>query len=420
MTNYEKLELNRKELMDEIIKKIESKELTFRELWDNENSRPKNPLSGSKYNGSNRLRLGYQAVKNNYKDPRWVTYIQAKKEGWNLKKESKGTYCEKWIFTKEEKFKDEAGNVIKNIIKIKPFPNSFHLFNGEQFENIPKYIPESINSNSSDKKTTKILNSLIKSSECEVKIVAHDRAYYMPFEDIIALPLLENFYNNDNAIGTLLHEMAHSTGHKDRLDRENNFSKENYAREELVAEISAIFLEQDLGLNLNTDRLDNHSAYLKSWLKVFKEDYNELFKAVIEAEKSSNRILEQYNIQLEKEKLVLKEIIEEAKIKLNISEILYAEKHENNNFKSIVYEKERNVGEKLIYKNLYSEDGMLKVEEIFKKLEIETEIGILLGKNYYSKENKVEREVKYKDGEITSDKNYIEKTKNKKILSNER
>lgn len=331
--NYLKLEQHRRELIDEIVKKIEEEELTFRELWNNDLARPQNPISGAKYNGANRLILGFEALKKGYKDPRWITFIQAKKKGYNLKKFSKSASCEKWVYSKEVKEKnEETGEIEKKIIKIKPVPNRFSVFNAELFENIPEYVPE--RKASQDK--LKIINNLIKSSECEVRIVAQDRAFYMPTEDIIALPLIEHFNDDDSAIGVLLHEMAHSTGHSSRLNRENNFSKESYAREELVAEISSIFLEQDLGLELSNEKLNNNSAYLKSWLKVFKEDPHELFRATVEAEKSSNRILERYNEQLEQEKKLIKETIKEYQEKYPGENIIYAEKYENGNLKMIL------------------------------------------------------------------------------------
>lgn len=409
--NYLELEEHRRVLINEIVDRIESGEVTFRNLWSKDLSRPQNPCSGAKYNGANRLILGFEAVKKGYKDPRWLTFIQAKKEGFKLRKGSKSVSCEKWIYTKEVKEKNkETGEMEKKVIRIKPFANRFNVFNAELFENIPEYVPE----RTSDQDKVKILDTLIKSSECEVKIVGQDRAFYMPTEDIIALPLIDHFKDDDSAIGVLLHEMAHSTGHINRLDRENNFSKKSYAREELVAEISAIFLEQDLGLELNDEKLNNHSAYLKSWLQTFKEDPNELFRAVIEAEKSSNRILERYNEQLEKEKKLVQETTKEYQVKFPEKNIIYAEKHENGNLKTLIKEGSCSI-DHLFYKQNYRENGTIEKEEIFEKFDLKTLKGQLIGENLYSTKNKLVVEKTYINGKLINEIKNVKKNKEKEL-----
>lgn len=397
-TSYNLIEENRRELIDEIIRNIESGDLTFNDLWSRELARPQNPISGAKYNGGNRLRLGYQAVLKGYQDNRWITFVQAKKEGLKLKEGQKATGCEKWIYTRELKEENKKGEIEKKIIKIKPIGSKFNVFNGEQFQNMPEYIPEA---KVTGNEKNKIIDILIESSECEVRIVGQDRAFYMPSEDIIAMPLLKHFYNNDNAIGTLLHEMAHSTGHKDRLNRDKDYSKASYAREELVAEISAIFLEQDLGLELTKDKVENYSAYLKSWLQMFKEDPNEIFRAVVEAEKSSNRILENYNKQLEKEKKLIKESTKEYQEKNPKENIVYADKYRNGELKTLVKE-----NKELYIKEIYRETGLLEKEELFSSINLKTLCGDLIGEKFYSKEKELLVERTYSKGELTKEINH--------------
>ena len=83
--------------------------------------------------------------------------------------------------------------------------------------------------------------------------------------------------------------MVHSTGHEERLNREQGKKGTNaYAREELIAELGAVFLKQDLGIELKNglgielkNDLESNSAYLKSYLKVLRDDPNELFRASV-------------------------------------------------------------------------------------------------------------------------------------------
>ena len=97
--------------------------------------------------------------------------------------------------------------------------------------------------------------------------------------------------------------MVHSTGHVTRLNRDMGgcFGSESYAKEELRAELGAMFLEADLGLQIKGEHFQDHSNYLKSWIQVLQEDYNELFRACSDAERAVKRIKERYykNIRLE-------------------------------------------------------------------------------------------------------------------------
>ena len=294
-----KFQDNRKEIVENILNKIENENLRFQDLWDREAGRPQNPLSGAKYSGGNRLILGYKAVEKGYKDPRWVTFIQAQKEGWKLTKGSKAVSCEKWIYPEIETLEVD-GEILTKLENRKVFPKQFNVFNAEQFENAPKYEYKSLLQKD---EAYEIVKDLIKSSEVPVKEIGQDRAYYNGSKDIIVMPLEQHFSKDEGMLSTLLHEMVHSTGHKERLNREQGEKGTNaYAREELVAELGAVFLKQDLGIELKND-LENHSAYLKSYLKVLRDDPNELFRASVEAEKASQRIMENYNEYLKEKSL---------------------------------------------------------------------------------------------------------------------
>lgn len=326
----DKVEEKRKALVEKVIEKMQEGGTNWKKLWNTSIVRPQNPVSGSKYNGINRATLNMVATEREYKDPRWVTFIQAQKEGWKFKENSKGTgvHCEKWHYTKDTKKKDENGIEIQIKEKLKrPYATSFVVFNAEHFENIPKLEIDKELIPIKDK-TYGIIEALIESSECPVKELGQERAFYRPEDDFIGLPLKEAFYGNDSAISTLLHEMVHSTGHKDRLARFSEFDNEiksdrrEYAREELIAELGAMFLEQDLQLDLKENSLENHSAYLSSWLKQLKNDPNELFKAIVEAEKASQRILDNLEKYREKEMESLKEkLILADKTKLAMPEL---------------------------------------------------------------------------------------------------
>lgn len=113
------------------------------------------------------------------------------------------------------------------------------------------------------------------------------RAFYNWAKDFVQVPPLSRFHEVSGFYAVLLHELAHWTGHKSRLDRQfgDRFGSEAYAFEELVAELAAAFLCADLGVT-NEPRED-HAQYLASWLKVLKDDKRAIFTAAAQAQKAA-------------------------------------------------------------------------------------------------------------------------------------
>ena len=143
-------------------------------------------------------------------------------------------------------------------------------------------------------------------AECESVVSAHnptiefkgDQPCYIPAEDTIVMPNADNFTTSENYYRTLFHELAHWTSHTSRCDRKlgKRFGSADYAFEELVAELTSVFVSSDLNLN---GQLENHASYLKSWLKVLKDDNKALIKASRLAQTASNFIM-QREIELKK------------------------------------------------------------------------------------------------------------------------
>ena len=99
-----------------------------------------------------------------------------------------------------------------------------------------------------------------------------DRAFYNRISDSIHLPLRAAFKTAGDYYGTALHELAHWTGHPERLNRETlnesyRFGDLEYAKEELRAELASVFMMAERGIPHNPD---SHAAYLGSWLKKWR------------------------------------------------------------------------------------------------------------------------------------------------------
>lgn len=90
-------------------------------------------------------------------------------------------------------------------------------------------------------------------------------------KDHIVVPTKEQFVDGESFYGTLLHEMTHSTGAASRLGRLKacTFGDENYAREELVAELGSALICQQNGIQKHVK--GDSAAYLKSWLDSLEE-----------------------------------------------------------------------------------------------------------------------------------------------------
>ena len=131
-----------------------------------------------------------------------------------------------------------------------------------------------------------------------------DRAYYQPSTDTLNMPKITAFNKEASYYCTYFHELTHSTGAKKRLDRDfsGKFGSKNYAYEELIAELGAVFMCSEAGILFQTK--ENSAKYLKNWNTVLVtelENDNRFFlKASAQSQKAVNYILNR-NSDSEKE-----------------------------------------------------------------------------------------------------------------------
>ena len=289
---------SRKEIADKILESMKSGELMWRKDW--QKLAPYNGKTGRNYHGINQVRLFVESVSRGLDDPRFMTYKQAEEQGYNVKKGAQGIMLENWQFTKDQPVLDEAGNVqlgddgkpLTETVQLeKPIVTYFKVFNAKDIEGIeplPKLDVER------EPVKNELINNVLGSSRCEIKEEVQDRAYYRVDEDRIVIPPRENFTSLDAFLATALHEMAHSTGHESCLNREltGKFGSEEYAKEELRAELAAAFTQVALGVPVADVDTENHGAYIQSWIGALENNYNEFFMAVSDADKIAG-VLEQ-------------------------------------------------------------------------------------------------------------------------------
>ena len=126
---------------------------------------------------------------------------------------------------------------------------------------------------------------------CPVRFEENKGAYYSPSKNEIVFPPKKNFIDGESFYGNLLHEMTHSTGSKElfgRLENKTDDRKFDYAREELVAEMSAAVVAHQYGFDKHIK--DDSAAYLKSWLGSLKEDPSFLKTTLDDVKRASSFI----------------------------------------------------------------------------------------------------------------------------------
>ena len=132
--------------------------------------------------------------------------------------------------------------------------------------------------------------SILAASNATIKHDQSDRAFYRMRDDSIHLPPRENFEDAAKYYGAALHELGHWTRHPSRMDRESGpFGSQQYAREELRAEIASWMLAQDTGIPHDPGQ---HAAYVQSWIEAVKEDPFEIQRACRDAERIHDYILD--------------------------------------------------------------------------------------------------------------------------------
>ena len=124
--------------------------------------------------------------------------------------------------------------------------------------------------------------------------VSHGRPAYSPSLDLVKMPSIDEVVSTDEFYSTYFHELAHSTGHPGRLARfsaeAGTFeSKEEYSKEELVAEFGASMLCGHAGIEQQT--IENSAAYIQGWLKVLKNDQKLAIIAAGQAQRAADFIL---------------------------------------------------------------------------------------------------------------------------------
>ena len=283
------------EITERVVEYLERGVVPWRQLWVGDGKSietPYNGKTGRKYSGINVLMLWMTAMERGYEDPRWMTFNQIRDMGLRLKpgqNKTSGQGGTQVVFWKVMG-KRSGGGGGKEGEDSYVVARSYNLFNGSQVEGMPPVESEEELPGTEPGEVVQGVMAVVEKAGVQVKISEQSRALYRPSQDVVLMPAVERFESEEAYCAVLLHEVAHWTGHKERLNREQdgNPNSKKYAFEELVAEMGSAFLCAQLAV---AAEIEQSAAYIASWIKMLKEDKRVLFRAASQARKACEWVL---------------------------------------------------------------------------------------------------------------------------------
>ena len=282
---------------------------------------PKN-LNGREYNGMNAMMLLLHCEKEGYKIPRFCTFdrIQLFNKAGKKDEEQKprvsvlkGEHSFPVMLTTFTVVNKETKEHIKwedykllsqeerEKYNVYPKLQTYHVFNVSQ-TNLKEVRPEFWEKLEQEYSMPKVekdeqfafepVDRMIADNRwiCPIKPMFGDSAYFSISKNEIVMPEKRQFKDGESFYSNLFHEMGHSTGAEGQLDRIKpaTFGSAEYAREELVAELTAALTAQRYGM---TKHLKGDSAaYLKSWLDSLKESPQFIKTTLLDVKKATSML----------------------------------------------------------------------------------------------------------------------------------
>ena len=258
-----------------IIEQLKQNTVPWQKPWT-EAGYPVNLVTKIPYKGMNVWMLASIGYAQNY----FLTWKQLRALGGKVKAGEKGNLV---IFWKPAEQEPETAPILRY----------YMVYNISQCEGISEMfnIPESPFPVSNIGACDEIIETM---PNCPKIKHTKQKAFYNPSKDYINMPKQDTFKTTEGYYNTLFHELVHSTGHANRLNRKGvvdnpGFGTEMYSQEELVAEIGACFLSSAAGID--HIEFDNSVAYINNWLEQLQNDSRLIVYASIQAQKAVEYIL---------------------------------------------------------------------------------------------------------------------------------
>ena len=276
-------------ITERIMKQLEAGTVPWHKPWASRGDAgiPRNLRTLKPYRGINIWIL----MSAGYSSPYFLTFKQAQELGGNVCKGEKGLPVVYYQFDEYAKENKETGETEKHGSVLVRYYTVFHVSQCENLQVTPVPPPDP----HPDVPPIELCEQIIDAWTTKPTIKhGSDRASYHKTLDYISMPNRNAFESAEDYYGTLFHELSHSTGHPNRLNRSTLtdfefFGDANYSKEELCAEMGALFLCGMTGIESKT--LANSASYIAGWLKALRNDSKLVLVAAGQAQKATDLIL---------------------------------------------------------------------------------------------------------------------------------
>lgn len=319
---YGEAEIVKQQLAERFIHCLDDKKEEWSKNWKI-GSGACNGISNRKYSGLNRFLLTFYSQEEKYEGNRFYTFNQIKEKGYHLEnakgkgipviypmfnyfKDGATDYSERKLVGVSKKSEMiRSGEATESNFKW-AYASVKYVFSEDLVKEIEKDPQQHIYSN--DEKF-EFLKGFMKETGVEFyQSKINERCYYDVNKHRIVLPPDNHFFNKEALLSTLAHEIAHSTSKGLEREVTGEFGSEEYAKEELRAEIASAYICAELGIDTSMNE-NNNVAYIQSWSTAIKNNYKYLEDAVKDADKICNYVIEKgevyqnksLNKQLQKE-----------------------------------------------------------------------------------------------------------------------
>lgn len=265
-----------------IIEELEKGVIPWQKPWGGMEGGAVSGTTGKPYSLLNQMILGKPGM--------YFTFNQIQKLGGRVRKGEKAQMVVFWKQVPAKEVDKQTGEQREKLVPMLRYYSVFHLDQIDGINIVPTAEPQKPATHA---QADEIISAYIQRSGVELEHRISDEAYYSPSADRVVLPMMEQFNSTAEYYSTAFHELAHSTGHRSRLDRLRataHFGNESYSKEELVAEIGAAALMNHVGLE-TPSTFRNSTAYIQSWLTALRNDKRMIVSAASRAEKAVDYIL---------------------------------------------------------------------------------------------------------------------------------
>jgi antirestriction protein ArdC len=243
--------------------------------------------NGERYRGMNVIALWAAAADAGFASPYWFTFKQALALGAQVRKGEHGAFVIFYKPVAAERAAPENPNVDAEAEARRSVLRGYVVFNRAQIDGLDHRFdppaPQACSEDAFAPAFAKVGASIRHGGA---------RAFYAPSTDHVQMPPMAAFAGVSHYYATLAHELGHWTRHPSRLNRAfgaKRFADHGYALEELVAEMCAAFVGAELGLP--PDHIENHAAYVASWLAVLKQNPGAFLTAAGKAQLAADYLL---------------------------------------------------------------------------------------------------------------------------------